>query len=158
MDRTSTWLIRVSLGWLLGGAIAGAIMMSDSYLPGAWRVWLGPTHGHALFVGWFVQFTLGIAVWLLPRQRTDRHPLGYREGELWTAMACLNAGLLLRVAAEPRQRAGHHDLWLDPALLTSGLIQVVAIALIVRGLWPRVATRARRNNPSSPKPLDQPGA
>lgn len=162
MDRTSTWLIRASLGWLLGGAIAGAVMMADSQIPGAWRVWLGPTHGHALFVGWFLQFTVGIATWLLPRTRTTQIPLGYRERPLWIAMAGLNAGLLLRVAAEPRQRAGHHDVWVDPALIASGLLQVMAIALIVRELWPRVATRTRRiNAAATPQPSvhgDQQGA
>src|SRR6188768_521620 len=111
MDRFSSWMVRVSLCWLLAGFVVGAMMMADAKLAGAWRVWMAPTHGHMLFVGWFLQFTLGIAFWLLPRARTANRPLGYRESLAFAAMAALDVGLLLRVAAEPAQRAGHHGAW-----------------------------------------------
>src|SRR5689334_13707208 len=103
MDRLSAIMLRAGFVWLLAGAIVGFAMMIDEVLPGAWRAWMAPTHGHMLFVGWFVQFALGIAYWLLPRKRTPDRPLGYDERWGLVAVAMLNAGLLLRVVAEPAQ-------------------------------------------------------
>jgi hypothetical protein len=149
MDRLSAAMARASFLWLLAGAVAGATMMIDEALPGAWRAWLGPTHGHALFVGWFVQFAIGVAYWLLPRRRTPARPIGYRERLALTAVALLNAGLLLRVVAEPAQRSRHDGDWITVMLGCSGALQVAAFAVFVAQLWPRVAPRIVRKVPSS---------
>lgn len=148
MDRLTSWMVRSSLCWLLAGIVVGAMMMADNRLPGAWRVWMGPTHGHMLFVGWFLQFALGIGYWLLPRTRTPERPLGYDERLAFGAMAALHVGLLLRVAAEPAQRSGHDSGWIDAGLIASGLLQVLAIAIFVLELWPRLAPRQRRSTPA----------
>lgn len=144
MDRLSSLMLRASFVWLLAGVIVGAAMLTDRLLPGHWRVWMGPTHGHVLFVGWFVQFAVGVAYWLLPRRRPPDRPLGYAERPALAAVAALNAGLLLRVAGEPFERAGHaSDLTL--ALLTaSAALQVAAVATFVAQLWGRVGSRAAR--------------
>lgn len=143
-------MARASFIWLLMGAIAGAAMMMDEALPGAWRVWMGPTHGHMLFVGWFAQFAIGIAFWLLPRKRSPTRPLGYDERTALAAVALLNLGLLLRVAAEPAQRSGHDGAWITPLLGTSGVLQAGAFAIVVVQLWPRVAPRAIKAAGSQP--------
>src|SRR5215208_3773900 len=144
MDRLSAVMARASFIWLLAGAVAGATMMIDEALPGAWRAWLGPTHGHALFVGWFVQFAVGIAYWLLPRKRSPERPLGYDERLALLAVTMLNAGLLLRVAAEPAQRSGHDGGWITPVLGASGALQAAAFAIFVVQLWSRAAPRGAR--------------
>ncbi len=140
--------------WLLAGAMAGAGMMADPYIPGAWRVWLAPTHGHMLFVGWFVQFAVGVAYWLLPRRRSPALPLGYRERPAFIAMAALNLGLLARVAAEPVERSGHAADWTSLTLVGSGALQALALAIVVGQLWPRVAPRpvrrAAEREPAAP--------
>ena len=51
------------------GFVIGGLMLVDRAIPGDWRAWMSPSHGHMLFVGWFLQFALGIAYWLLPRKR-----------------------------------------------------------------------------------------
>lgn len=144
MDRLSSVMARASFIWLLAGALAGAAMMLDEALPGAWRAWMAPTHAHMLFVGWFVQFAIGVGYWLLPRKRSPALPLGYRERPALLAMALLNAGLLLRVAIEPAQRSGHDGGWTTPLLGTSGALQLIAFAIFVRQLWPRVAPRVAK--------------
>lgn len=155
MDRLTSWMLRISLSWLFAGASVGAVMMADSRIPGAWRVWMAPTHGHMLFVGWFLQFTLGIAFWLLPRTRTAERPLGYRERVAFTAVALLDTGLLLRVAAEPAQRSGHDGGLVEFTLIGSGLAQLVAIGLFVLELWPRLKARqARRPATGASDPAD----
>lgn len=144
MDRLSSWMVRISLIWLFAGMSAGAAMMSDGFLRGHWRVWMGPTHGHMLFAGWFLQFATGIAFWLLPRSRTLSRPLGYRERRSMIAVAALNFGLILRVIAEPAQRSGHMGDWIDITLTASALFQVASIGVLIVELWPRVSPRAPR--------------
>jgi len=77
MDRLSSLAIRLSLVWLLLGVAVGGLMLTDRAAPGTWRLWAAPTHGHVLFVGWFLQFAIGVAYWLLPRRRSATRPLGY---------------------------------------------------------------------------------
>jgi hypothetical protein len=104
-----------------------------------------------LFVGWFLQFAIGIAYWLLPRKRSPERPLGYREMPGLVAIVALNAGLVCRVAAEPFERTGHaSDLTLT-LLATSAILQVVAVVLFVAQLWPRVYGRNKLGKPAAAK-------
>lgn len=142
-------MLRASMVWLLAGAVGGAVMMADTYVPGAWRVWLAPTHGHMLFVGWLVQFALGVAYWLLPRRRSPEFPLGYHERLGFAAMSALNAGLLVRVIAEPVEHAGHAAAWTALMLTASGLVQLAAFIIFAVQLWPRLSPRPARRQISS---------
>lgn len=148
MDRLNAITVRASFIWLLAGVVLGALMLADQAIPGDWRRWVQPTHGHILFVGWFIQFALGIAYWLLPRRRTQDRPLGYDERLAFCAVAALNLGLLLRALAEPVERGGGNGDWTLPTLIASAALQVGAIAVFVLQLWPRVAPRAPKLRPS----------
>lgn len=150
MDRLSTVMVRASFAWLLLGVVFGALLLTDRALPGEWRLWLQPTHGHVLFVGWFLQFALGVAYWLLPRRRSPARPLGYREWASLTAVVALNLGLGLRLVGEPADRAAGGPSWTVPVLAVSAILQVAAVAVFVGQLWPRVATRpGRTGRPAS---------
>jgi hypothetical protein len=144
-------MVRCSLVWLLAGVVIGSLMLVDRGLPGDWRLWMAPSHGHMLFVGWLVQFALGVAYWLLPRRRSPQRPLGYREAPAIVGAALLNTGLALRVIAEPLERTGRES-GLTLALLTgSSVFQTAAIALFIGQWWPRIYGRGRlgRNAPAS---------
>lgn len=143
MDRLSAVMVRASFVWLLAGVVVGGLMLSDRSLPGDWRLWASPTHGHILFVGWFLQFALGIGFWLLPRRRTPERPLGYAEGIAYGAVVALNLGLGLRALAEPAERSGTSEWWTQALLLGSSALQIGAVALFVALLWPRAAARPR---------------
>lgn len=106
MDRLTAVMVRLSLGWLLVGFVIGGVMLVDRAVPGAWRAWLAPSHGHMLFVGWLLQFALGIAYWLLPRKRSPDQPLGYHKPLSWLGVGTLNVGVVLRVISEPLERIG----------------------------------------------------
>jgi hypothetical protein len=144
MDPLSSVMLRAALTWLLAGFVIGAAMLADRALPGQWRLWMAPTHAHILFVGWFLQFAVGVACWLLPRRRSTERPLGYRERAAYLAFVALNIGLVLRIIAEPAERAGlANDVTL--ALLgASALLQVAATLVFVIQLWPRVGPRPMR--------------
>lgn len=151
MDRLSVVMVRCSLIWLLGGVVIGSLMLVDRGIPGNWRLWMSPSHGHMLFVGWLVQFALGIAYWLMPRKRSTERPLGYREGPAIVGVVALNVGLALRVVAEPLERTGHGNALTLALLGGSSALQVAAIALFVGQLWPRIYGRGKlgRTTPSA---------
>ena len=131
-------MVKASLAWMLAGFVIGALMLVDRVTPGDWRLWLQPTHGHMLFVGWFVQFVIGIAYWLLPRKRRPDLPVGYREARAFAGWARLNAGLLLRVAGEPMERTGNAGTFSITLLVLSAALQVLAVVIFIAQLWPRV--------------------
>jgi len=144
VDRLTSIMLRLALTWLLVGFVIGAAMLVDRRLPGQWKLWLSPGHGHMLFVGWFLQFAIGIAYWLLPRKRNEQQPVGYRERPAYLAVAALNLGLVGRVSAEAVERAGNaSDLTLS-VLAIAGSLQVLAAAIFVVQIWPRVAARPIR--------------
>jgi hypothetical protein len=149
MDRLNAFMVRGSFAWLLAGVVVGGLMLIDRAVPGEWRRWAQPTHGHMLFVGWFLQFALGIAYWLLPRRRRPDRPLGYHEPTALAAAVALNLGLVLRVVAEPAERAGAAGAWTLVTLTASALLQVGAVLIFVVQLWSRVAPRAPKVRPAS---------
>lgn len=138
MDRFSIIAVKTSLLWMLAGFVIGGLMLVDHRIPGDWRAWLLPTHGHMLFVGWFVQFVIGIAFWLLPRKRVPELPLGYGEHKAFFALICLNVGLACRVIAEPFWRSRNDGAWIDWMLAASSVLQVLAIFIFVTQMWPRI--------------------
>ena len=138
-------MVRLALLWMLVGFLIGGAMLVDRDLPGTWRLWMQPTHGHMLFVGWFLQFALGIAYWLLPRKRTPERPVGYDLRLAQVAVAALNIGLLFRVVGEPLERDGHASDGTMLLLATSALLQITAAVIFVVQLWPRVAPRVPRS-------------
>lgn len=141
-------MVRLSLLWLLAGFIVGGLMLVDREIPGNWRLWAQPTHGHMLFVGWFLQFALGIAYWLLPRKRSPERPVGYNLRTAQFAVAALNLGLLCRVIAEPLERSGHAGNGTLTLLGVSAALQIGAAMVFVTQIWPRVAPRSPRQSSS----------
>jgi hypothetical protein len=144
MDPLSSVMLRASLGWLLAGFVFGAAMLTDRALPGQWRLWMAPSHAHMLFVGWFLQFAVGVAYWLMPRHRSTERPLGYGERSASLAVAALNLGLILRIMAEPVERTGSESSVTLMLLGASALLQLAAALVFVAQLWPRVGPRPIR--------------
>jgi hypothetical protein len=142
-------MVKAALLWLVSGVALGGLMLVDRGIPGNWRLWTMPTHGHMLFVGWLVQFALGIAYWLLPRKRSPELPTGYRERPALVAVGLLNLGLALRVVGEPMERTGHAGAFSFAMLAGSSLFQVVAIVIFVMQLWPRIYGKGKLGKPAS---------
>lgn len=144
MDPLSSLMLRAALLWLLAGVVIGGAMLTDRALPGQWVLWMAPSHAHILFVGWFLQFVIGVAYWLLPRKRAPDRPLGYRERAAFIAAAALNLGLALRVIAEPAERIGQGNGASLGLLAGAALLQIAAVLIFITQLWPRVGPRPLR--------------
>lgn len=152
MDRLTVVMTRCALVWLAAGVILGGVILNDRIVPGDWVAWALPAHMHMLLVGWFLQFALAIAFWLLPRRRVPARPLGYDERIALVAAAALNLGLALRIVAEPLERAGRASAWTTAALAVSALLQVGAVLTFVVQLWPRLAARKERQPAAATRP------
>lgn len=154
MDRFSIIAVKTSLLWMVVGIGMGSLMLVDHLVPGSWRAWFLPTHGHILFVGWFVQFVIGIAFWLLPRKRVPELPLGYGEHKAFIALIMLNLGLACRVIAEPAWRNRADGAWVDWLLSASSILQFLAIVIFVTQMWPRIYGRNKLGSPNQKKTGD----
>jgi hypothetical protein len=86
---------------------------------------------HLITVGWLTQTIWGVAFWLLPPASRER-PHGQTKF-LTLGFVLLNAGLILRVFAEPASGA-----WTAPVLALSAGTQWVAAVLAAAALWPRI--------------------
>lgn len=130
MPLPTRLFIRFAVAYLLLGLFAGAALALDPTLRS-----FRPTYIHLITVGWLTQLIFGVAFWLFPRG-SRQHKRG-REGYIWACLVLLNAGLVLRVAAEPFDWgfAG------QSALALSALFQFVAAVCFVANVWPRLQAR-----------------
>lgn len=96
---------------------------------------LSPVYFHLLMVGWVTQLILGVAHWMFPKFSREQ-PRG-RDWLTWTIYGLLNAGLLLRVIAEPARTVNPAEVW-GWLLALSALLQWLAGMAFVANLWPRV--------------------
>ncbi len=99
---------------------------------------LRPVTVHLFTVGWITQMIFGVAVWMFPRASRER-PRG-RVGLALATYGLLNAGLVLRVVAEPFHtlRPGPLTGW---PLAVSAALQVAAATLFAAYIWGRVKER-----------------
>jgi hypothetical protein len=126
--------VRAALAYLVGGMAMGSWMLlleaRRGYGPGA--PW--PTlHAHVLLVGFLLLLVFGVAFWMFPKVSGQRP--GRESG--WVAFGLLNAGLLLRVLAQPfavePDAAPAWDVLLGIAAVLPALAAVAfAIAILPR--------------------------
>jgi Na+/melibiose symporter-like transporter len=120
---------------LAGYSIAGLLLMNkalDFFEP----VWsLRTTHILMLLIGWLVQLSAGVMVWIMPRyvQTGDRGDLR----PVWLMYVSLNAGMLLAALQPPLGRL------IDPTVLwwmapLAGVLLIVAVFAFLFHIWRRI--------------------
>jgi hypothetical protein len=136
MPGVTRWLVRAAILYLVAALVLGIAMQ----LPLAARVpalgVLWPTYLHLLVVGWLSQLIFGVAYWMFPRYSAER-PRG-SEALGWVTVGSLNAGLLLRVVAEPWRAISGRG---SGVLVVAGVLQAVAALAFAANTWPRVRER-----------------
>lgn len=144
MPRVSVVMVRTALLWWGVGFTLGGLTLANKGLPFHGGVWtLRTSHIFVLLVGWLVQFSAGVAVWIMPRLVHPGVVTGSGDrGDLrlvWLCYTTLNAGVLLMALHAPLVWLGGGDVpalrWL-PAL--AGMLWLIAIAAFVANVWPRV--------------------
>ena len=148
MPATSRITVRASLVYLGLGAVLGALLLINRWLPlGAWVYALKISHVQFLIVGWLTQFILGVAWWLFPPLKIGRDVDGAasRRGQaqrgseplFWATLVLLNVGVLMRGLGIPLQ-AWTRLTWLEAVNGLSGLFVLVAVVAFVFNVWDRV--------------------
>lgn len=98
-----------------------------------------PTALHMLVIGWLTQLIIGVALWMFPvwSKSQPRGPawLG------WTCYGLLNAGLVLRMIAEPLSTRERGSV-LSGLLICSAVLQVAALWLFAALVWRRVRAKS----------------
>lgn len=135
MPLPARWFIKTAFVYLVLALAAGTLaMLRTGGVTGFWR----PAVVHLFVIGWLTQLIFGVAYWLFPRYSRER-PYG-TVWLAWASYGLLNAGLWLRVVAEPAVAAGG---WPDgrPLLVASALAQTLGVLAYAVYLWPRIRTK-----------------
>ncbi len=139
MPDLSRWYVKTALVYLALALLLGvAIVWPAEGGASFWQGLLWPAWIHLLTVGWLTQLIFGVAFWLFPRHSRAR-PYG-PQALARVAYPLLNAGILLRLVAEPAIAWTAAPLW-KRLLAFSALLQWTAGALMVGYLWTRVKRR-----------------
>ncbi len=134
MPPLSRWLVKS--GFLsLGLALLLELLLArpTSMLPGLSSAALHLGAIHLLTVGWLLQLICGVAFWMFPRHPSQPPRGDARPG--WAALVLLNTGLALRLVGEAWRLGGNGPAW---PLELAALLQLGAVILLVRLLWPRI--------------------
>jgi hypothetical protein len=133
MPALSRWCVRCALIYLVVGMGVGSwllIEQANGHAPGTtWPV----LHAHLLLVGFLLLLIMGVAHWMFPRVHGTR----VGRGGGWVAFALVNAGLILRVLAEPRVNSGGGQPW-QFVLELAAVLPTVGIAVFAVTILPRI--------------------
>jgi hypothetical protein len=132
MPVLTRWFIKTSLAYLVAALVLGVVHAARAGAA------IDPVYVHLLVVGWITQMIFGVAYWMFPKYSKEV-PRGSDRLAL-ASYVCLNAGLLVRVVAEPAV-ARHPGTWLGPALAVSALLQWLGGMAFVANTWARVRER-----------------
>lgn len=137
MPRITRLFIKAGLIWFLLSLAAGLLSALDpAGLPA-----LMPLFWHMLTVGWITQIIMGVSVWMFPGRTREE---GLRaQSKPWFAFLALNAGLMLRVGAEPFA-TGRADAAVAVVLGLSALLQLAGAGAYLLEIWPRVQSKEKR--------------
>jgi hypothetical protein len=131
--------VKASFVYFIVAFVLGALMVLDGWLSlGRWLRAVDVSQMHLLVVGWITQLAIGVAYWMFPRFLKEQNPLPRGSDRLgWAVFACLNVGLVLRLAVEPLA-AMRADPWLKGLLALSGILQAVAALGFGWLVWGRI--------------------
>ena len=140
MPGLSVWCLRTALLYLGLGFTLGAVMLAAPglHLPTT-VLRLRPLHIELLLGGWMVQFALGVAYWILPRQR------GAGRGNdrlAWAALLLLNLGVLTAGVGGVIGASG-------PVIAAGRAAELLAAVAFAGHAWPRARLYTPLKNPSS---------
>ncbi|MBK7199099.1 MAG: hypothetical protein WAW03_10515 [Anaerolineae bacterium] len=138
MPTLSRWLVRTSFLYLAAGFGLGDLILTAKglgILPGIW-VWL-PAHVFLVLFGWIIQFTMGVAYWILPRWGVTEGRNRGNDTLPRLSYVNFNVGLLCLLLAPWLASA-----WSKPAAAwfnaVGGTLLVLAVALFLTHAWPRI--------------------
>jgi hypothetical protein len=136
MPPLTRLFIKTALAYLALALLAGlARSLPPSEALPVFFAYLTPVYFHLFMAGWVLQLIIGVGYWMFPKH-TREQPRG-NEALAWAAYGLLNAGLALRVVAEPLHAMQPHPAW-GWALALSAVLQWLGGMAFVANAWPRI--------------------
>lgn len=134
------YFIKTGLAYLVGSLLLGVAMAGSSVvdLPRVFSSLL-PTYLHLFMVGWITQIIFGVSIWMFPSPDTEGR-YG-NETIIWGVYWTINAGLLLRLVAEPGNLLWQTSTLMDLGLVASAFLQWVAAVGYAYHIWGRIRTK-----------------
>jgi hypothetical protein len=140
MPMITRTMIKTALVYAATGMLLSALWLVDAGLPlhPVLRA-VQPTALHLIVVGWLTQLIFGVALWMFPPW-SKAQPRG-SDALGWSCYGLLNAGLVLRLIAEPLNSYSPLPLlrWM---LVAAATAQVIAVWLFVALVWRRIRGKA----------------
>lgn len=134
--------LKTAFGLLLAGLALGGVMLARREWTGRWPdAYEVTAHTHLLLAGFLLFLILGMALWLFPKPLPGRP--ARREGWFEAVYWLLLAGTLGRAGAE-WLAAGRSGDALAGIIVAGGAAQLLAVALYVWAMWPRIRPTLRR--------------
>ncbi|MBV6400525.1 MAG: hypothetical protein CNIPEHKO_00817 [Anaerolineales bacterium] len=135
MPTLTRWFLKAALLYLLFALVAGILLALPLRNP---LTGFFPAYFHMLTFGWLTQLIFGVAFWMFPKFNLAK-PRGH-EWLGWATFITFNAGLVLRIVAEPINAATPSALtgW---TLVASALLQWLAGVGFAINTWTRVKER-----------------
>lgn len=133
MPLQSVWMIRLSLGYLIGAVLTGVVILVHKAIFLHDSVWaMLPVHYEMAIWGWMVQFVMGTAYWIFPRflKSKGRGP----ASPAWSVVVMINLGVILLAGSV-----------LKHELATAGRVSILTGTLIfVALMWSRVVSYRKK--------------
>lgn len=135
MVLQSRLMIRLALIYFLIGSTIGALILTNKAYHFNSSLWeLLPVHIEFMIFGWIIQFTLGVAYWILPRFFGGED----RGKTYWSYLMILlfNLGILLVASSQS-------GLLPETGALIGRISEAVAVGIFISLHWKRVLTYNR---------------
>jgi hypothetical protein len=135
MPLLTRWFVKTSFIYLALALITGLLVELQSAFRLTTPGGLFPVYIHLFVLGWITQLIFGVVFWMFPKYSAEKPRRNESLG--WWTYALLNAGLLLRVIAEPIHSTQPNTIggWL---LVISAFIQFLAGLGFAINSWGRV--------------------
>ena len=136
MPRLTRYFVKTSFVYLLLALIAGVLLGASPMIGSLGFPGLRVVYVHLLVVGWITLLIMGIAFWMLPKYSKEEPRRSFTLG--WVSYGLMNAGLILRIIAEPFTGRSTLAGWL---LIISAVLQMLGGWAFVVNSWGRVKER-----------------
>lgn len=156
MPTTSRAFVKASLIYLALGALLGALLLINRWIPIGSRIAaLRISHIEFLVVGWLTQLIMGVAWWLFPPLAVGLRPgdpKPIRRGQaqrgsepiFWITFVSLNLGILLRALFGPLYSWTKIDPFNALAGISGWFLLAAAIGFVLN-TWGRVRELGRKS-------------
>ncbi len=140
MPPLTRWYIKTALVYFILALASGVLMAAQQagvrVLP---AIGLYPVYIHLLVEGWITSLIIGVAFWMFPVLTHD-HPRG-SVSLGWSSYLLLNAGLVLRIIAEPANALAAAPHYWGILLAAAALLQWAGGMAFIANTWARVKGR-----------------